>query len=101
MKPKTPVADLRSVSMFYQLPTEGYTQGGKFWVRRRRDQELEGARNAKLRQVRAARCVIPYVLYGLYYLWCRIIQRSCVEGGPCPPLYIREDRVTKTLTNIS
>jgi hypothetical protein len=40
-------------------------------VRRRRDQELKGARNTKLRQVRAARCVTPYVLYsGLYYLWC-------------------------------
>jgi hypothetical protein len=39
----------RYVSVFNRLPTEGYTQGGKFWVRRRRDQELEGARNTKLR----------------------------------------------------
>jgi hypothetical protein len=62
------------VSVFNRLPTEGYTQGGKFWVRRRQDQELEGARNTKLRQVRAARCVTPYVLYGgLYCLWCRMI----------------------------
>jgi hypothetical protein len=61
------------MSVFNQLPTEGYTQGGKFWVRRRRDQELEGARNTKLRQVRAARCVTPYVLYGsLYCLLCRM-----------------------------
>jgi hypothetical protein len=36
------------VSVFNRLPTEGYTQGGKFWVRRRRDQELEGARNTRL-----------------------------------------------------
>jgi hypothetical protein len=64
----------KEVSVFNRLPTEGYTQGGKFWVRRRRDQELEGARNTKLRQVRAARCVTPYVLYGgLYCLWCRMI----------------------------
>jgi hypothetical protein len=38
----------RQLSVFNQLPTEGYTQGGKFWVRRRRDQELEGARNTRL-----------------------------------------------------
>jgi hypothetical protein len=47
---------------FNRLPTEGYNQGGKFWVRGCRDQELDGTRNTKLRQVRAARCVIPYVL---------------------------------------
>jgi hypothetical protein len=52
-------------------------------VRRRRDQELEGARNTRLRQVRAARCVIPYVLYGgLYCLGCR----CCVLNGSLPPL---------------
>jgi hypothetical protein len=63
----------RALSVFNRLPTVGYTQGGKFWVKERRDQELEGARNTKLRQVRAARCVIPYVLYGgLYFLWCRM-----------------------------
>jgi hypothetical protein len=56
------------VSVFNRLPTEGYAQGGKFWVRRRRDQELEGARNTKLRQVRAARSITSYVLYGLYCL---------------------------------
>jgi hypothetical protein len=38
----------RELSVFNRLPTEGYTQGGKFWVRRRRDQELEGARNTRL-----------------------------------------------------
>jgi hypothetical protein len=58
----------RQLSVFNRLPTEGYAQGGKFWVRRRRDQELEGARNTRLRQVRAARSVTPYVLYGLYCL---------------------------------
>jgi hypothetical protein len=57
-----------TLSVFNRLPTEGYTQGGKFWVRGRRDQEHEGARNTRLRQVRAARSVTPYVLYGLYCL---------------------------------
>jgi hypothetical protein len=62
-----------TLSVFNRLPTMGYTQGGKFWVKERRDQELEGARNTKLRQVRAARCVTPYILYGgLYCLWCRM-----------------------------
>jgi hypothetical protein len=75
--------------VFNRLPTEGYTQ-------------LEGARNTKLRQVRAARCVIPYVLYGdLYCLRCRMIWRSCFERGPCPPFYIREAKVTRILTNAS
>jgi hypothetical protein len=37
-----------ALSVFNRLPTEEYTQGGKFWVRRRRDQELEGARNTRL-----------------------------------------------------
>jgi hypothetical protein len=79
-----------AVSVFYRLPTEGYTQGGKFWVRRRRDQELEGAKNTKLRHVRATRRVIPYVLYsGLYCLWCRMIWRSCFERVPVLP-YISE-----------
>jgi hypothetical protein len=90
------------LSVFNRLPTEGYAQGGKFWVRRHRDQELEGARNTKLRQVQAARCVIPYVLYGgLYCLRCRMIWRSCFERGPCPPLYIQEARVIRMLTNTS
>jgi hypothetical protein len=71
-------------------------------VRRRRNQELEGARNTELRQVRAARRVIPYVLYGgLYSFWCSMIWRSCFERGPYPHLYIREVRVTKILTNSS
>jgi hypothetical protein len=63
----------RPLSVFNRLPTTGYTQGGKFWVRRRRDQELEGVRNTRFRQVRAARSVTPYVLYDdLYSLWCRM-----------------------------
>jgi hypothetical protein len=36
------------LSVFNRLPTVGYTQGGKFWVRGCRDQELEGARNTRL-----------------------------------------------------
>ena len=44
----------------------------------------------RFRQVRAASCVIPYVLCGgLYWLRCRLFG-----GGPCPPLYIRGDRIT-------
>jgi hypothetical protein len=42
------------MSGFIRLPTEGYTQGGRFWVRMRRDQELEGADNTRFRQVQAA-----------------------------------------------
>jgi hypothetical protein len=38
----------RRMLVFNRLPTEGYTQGGKFWVRERRDQELEGAKNTRL-----------------------------------------------------
>jgi hypothetical protein len=35
----------------------------------RRDQELEGADNTRFRQVQAAICLIPYVLYdGVYCL---------------------------------
>ena len=45
----------------------------------------------RFRQVRATSCVIPYVLCGgLYCLRCRWL----FGGGPCPPLYIRGDRVT-------
>jgi hypothetical protein len=55
----------------------------------RRDQELEGADNTRFRQVQAAICVMPYVLYdGLYYLEVDL-EISCFERGPCPPLYIR------------
>ena len=44
----------------------------------------------RFRQVRAASCVLPYVLCGgLYCLRC-----WCVSRGPFPPLYIRGDRVT-------
>jgi hypothetical protein len=44
----------------------------------------------RFRQVQAASCIIPYVLCGgLYCLRC-----SLFGGGPCPPLYIRGDRVT-------
>jgi hypothetical protein len=41
--------------------------------------------NTKFRQVRAARRVIPYVLYdGLYSLGCGIIP---FEGVPAPLIY--------------
>jgi hypothetical protein len=43
-------------------------------MRRSRDQELEGARNTRFRQVQDAKCVIPYVLYGgLYSLRVEVV----------------------------
>jgi hypothetical protein len=60
----------------------------------RRDQELEGADNTRFRQVQAAICAMPYVLYdGLYCLDVDPVI-SVLRGGPSLPLYIREDRVT-------
>ena len=44
----------------------------------------------RFRQVRAASCIISYVLCGLYCLRCWWL----FGGGPCPPLYIQGDRVT-------
>jgi hypothetical protein len=59
-----------------------------------RDQELEGADNTGFRQVQAAICVMPYVLYdGLYCLDVDLVI-LVFKGGPCPPLYIWGDRVT-------
>jgi hypothetical protein len=85
---------LWGLSGFIRLPTEGYTQGGRFSVGMRLDQELEGAYNTRFRQVQAAICVMPYVLYdGLYCLDVDLVI-LCFEGGPCPPLCIRGDRVT-------
>jgi hypothetical protein len=69
-----------AVSGFIRLPTEGYTQGGRFWVGMRRDQELECVDNTRFRQVQAAICVIPYVLYdGLYCLDVDLVI-FCFEG---------------------
>jgi hypothetical protein len=63
----------RQLLVFYQLPTEGYAQG---------------VRNNKLRQVRATRCIIPYVLCGgLYSLGCRMILMICLEWVPAPLIY--------------
>jgi hypothetical protein len=73
------------LSGFIRLPTEGYTQGGRFWVGMRRDQELEGADNTRFRQVQAAICVMPYVLYdGLYCLDVDLVI-SFLEGVPARP----------------
>jgi hypothetical protein len=80
----------QELSIFYRLPTEGYTQGGKFtWGDAEiRNSKVQGTQD--FRQVRAARCVIPFVLYGgLYSLGCRM---RYFEGVPAP-LYIREVRV--------
>jgi hypothetical protein len=58
----------------------------------RRDQELEGADNTRFRQVQAAICVMPYVLYdGLYCLGVDLVI-LCFERGPRPPLYIRGEQ---------
>jgi hypothetical protein len=63
------VSTSSGLSGFIRLPTEGYTHGGRFLVGMRRDQELKGANNTRFRQVQAAICVMPYVLYdGLYCL---------------------------------
>jgi hypothetical protein len=52
----------------------------------RRDQELEGADNTRFRQVQAAICVIPYVLYdGLY---CLDVDLR-FEGVPARPYISR------------
>jgi hypothetical protein len=73
------------VSGFIRLPTVGYTQGGRFCVGMRRDQELEGADNTRFRQVQAAICVMPYVLYnGLYCLDVDLVI-LCFEGVPARP----------------
>jgi hypothetical protein len=73
------------LSGFIRLPTEGYAQGGKFWVGMRRDQELEGADNTRFRQVQAAICVMPYVLYdGLYCLDVDLVI-LVLQGVPARP----------------
>ena len=43
-------------------PTKGSTRGRRLWPRRDREPEGE-TRGTQFRQVRAARCVIPNVLY--------------------------------------
>jgi hypothetical protein len=59
----------------------------------RRDQELEGVDNTRFRQVQAAICVMPYVLYdGLYCLNVDLVILDL--RGSLPPLYIWGDRVT-------
>jgi hypothetical protein len=51
----------------------------------RRDQELEGVDNTRFRQVQAAICVMPYVLYvGLYCLDVDLVI-LCFEGVPARP----------------
>jgi hypothetical protein len=72
------------VSVFYQLPTEGYAQGGKF---RWGDAEI---RNSKVQRTqdldRFGLQGAPYLLYGgLYSLGCRMI---CFEGVPAPLIYL-------------
>jgi hypothetical protein len=75
----------RQLSGFIRLPTEVYTQGGRFWVRMRRDQELEGADNTRFKLVQAAICVMPYVLYdGLYCLDVDLV--TLVLRGSLPAL---------------
>jgi hypothetical protein len=46
----------------------------------RRDQELEGADNTRFRQVQAAICVMPYVLYDSLYCLDVDLVILCFEG---------------------
>ena len=67
----------------------------------RRDQELDGeTQGTQFRQVRAAMCVIPYVLYALYHLIddvclcvCICLELRMFWRGPCLALYAREARL--------
>jgi hypothetical protein len=59
----------------------------------RRDQKLEGAGNTRFRQVQAAICVMPYVLYdSLYCLDVDLV--ILVLRGSLPTLIYPGDRVT-------
>jgi hypothetical protein len=70
----------RVVSVFYRHTHRGIPP------RCRQDRKHEGARNTKIRQVRATESIIPYVFCGLYCLrWW--MGDLLFGGGPCPSLY--------------
>jgi hypothetical protein len=60
----------------------------------------EETRDTQFRQVRAARCVIPYILYAawLWIDWVRLQDDAILsrekERGPCLALYSPGGRVT-------
>ena len=82
------------VGVYWQA-CSGIPLAVRFIDRNRRLWNLMVQGKQRFRQVRAASCVIPYVLCGLYCLRCWWLFGE----GPCPPLYIRGDRVTwKVLT---
>jgi hypothetical protein len=60
----------------------------------------EETRDTQFRQVRAAKCVIPYVLYAawLWIDWVRLQDDAILsrerERGPCLALYSSRGRVT-------
>ena len=60
----------------------------------RRDQELEGeTRNTQFRQVQAAMCVIPYVMYVV----CSLFDCMIVWRGSLPRFILHGGRVTSRL----
>ena len=81
-----------AVSVYTWQPTEGVPEvddGGAHL-----EPELEGeTRDTQFRQVRAAMCVIPYVLY----VTCSLIYCMIIGEGPCPTLYCTSSRVTSRL----
>jgi hypothetical protein len=66
------------------------TRGRHLWPRR--DRELKGeTRGTQFRQVQAARCVIPYVLYVVYLCIDRVLLQNDADeeiGVPASPYII-------------
>jgi hypothetical protein len=85
--------DVSLLSVFNLQAHRGISHGGRLQAGCHRDQNLEGARNSK---VRATVCVIPYVLCGgLYCL------RLIVFGeDPYQPLYSLGDRLHRNSSQI-
>jgi hypothetical protein len=68
VKPVTTTTAAKAVGVLLPHPPRDTPKVVSLSVGCHRDQELEGARNIKFRQVQAAESVIPYVLCGLYCL---------------------------------
>jgi hypothetical protein len=57
-----PLPNVLAISVLTWKPTKGSTLGRRLWPRQ--DRELDGETcGTPFRQVRSARCVIPYVIY--------------------------------------
>jgi hypothetical protein len=83
------------VSVFSHQAYRGIPQGSRFVGRLLpRSEDHEGASNIRFRQVRAAICVIPYVLYGgLYCLTCRLMCIVPLERVPAHPYILLGDKI--------